>query len=215
MLRFLYTIALALFCVSCRNSSQEQVSKYYEDGMAKPVIALSPLIDTTSFEIPWSLSEEFSDLVFNRLYHKGSLFLSGHNRDPLSSSENPFGTDISWIKKQFSPNEFVVFLELVEHDMIPVTKSSDPSENSSNLNLAVRVRIVDIRGTTPKIVLQELIRESYYIGRTLIPFNYSQLPWGTDEYATSPMALAHASLIKNISERINDYILLAKSRWNG
>lgn len=219
MLQFLVVCFLVLISTSCHNNSssqdQQYSTKYYEDGMAKPVIALAPVIDTTSCEVPWSLSEEFSSLITDRVSNKGTLYLSASEPDFLPSSENPFGSDISWVKKEFSPSEFVVFLELVEHDAVRVKKTNDPAENACNLNIGVRIRIIDVRGSEPRVVLQELIRESHYVTRSLIPFDYNQSPWGTDEYATSPMGIAHAAVVKAIAERINDYVLLAKSRWHG
>ncbi len=218
MLRIVIIGLVALFFSSCSHKEeQEQLTKYYDDGTARPVITIAPILDTTSFEASWSLSDEISSLIENRLLNKGTLFLNSESDKYLNSSENPFGNDLSWVKKEFYPNEFVVFLEIVQHELEPVekTKFFDPSEISSNLNIAVRIRIIDIRGTTPKIVLQELLHESQYVSRTLIPFDYDQNPWGSEDYNASPMSIAHVSLVKQLVERINDYVLLAKSRWNG
>lgn len=211
-------VAIAIIFASCSGKvSQDQFTKYYDDGRAKPVIAIAPIIDTTSFDSSWSIAEEFSSTLFSKLLSKGTLFLNNENEKYLTTAENPFSNDLSWVKKEFSPNEFVIFLEIVEHNLIPVdrTQTIDSPETSSHLNVAVRIRIVDIRGNTPKIVLQELVRESQYFSRVLIPFDYSKFHWGTEEYNSSPMGEAHANIVKQLVERINDYVLLAKSRWNG
>lgn len=220
MLRLATALAAVTLLSSCccnKSKEEQQATKFYDDGRAKPIIAIAPIIDTTSFEAPWSISEEFSSILCTNLMSKGTLFLHAENDKTLSSSENPFSSDLSWVKKEFSPNEFVVFLEIVQHELVPVekTKFYDPTEVSSHLNVAVRIRIIDIRSSSPKIVLQELLTESQYVGRTLIPFNYQQNPWGSAEYISSPMGIAHSSLARQLVERINDYVLLAKSRWHG
>jgi len=215
MFRYAAVAILALGAIACSNKvSQDQFTKYYDDGRAKPIIAIAPIIDTTSFDSSWSLSEEFSSTLFSKLLGKGTLFLNNENEKFLTTAENPFSNDLAWVKREFSPNEFVIFLEIVEHNLVPVdrTQMVTSPETSSHLNVAIRIRIVDIRGNTPKIVLQELVRESQYFSRVLIPFDYNKFHWGTDEYIASPMGEAHANIVKQLVERINDYVLLAKSR---
>ncbi|MCC6128019.1 MAG: hypothetical protein IT584_02330, partial [Chlamydiae bacterium] len=122
----------------------------------------------------------------------------------------------SWMKVDFAGQEFVVFMELVQHDIVPASKEKKkdaPSqEMASNLNMAVRIRVVDLRGASPKIVLQEQVKESYYIPRALIPTDYRRTTWGSEDYRSSPMGIAHSQLAQEISARLSDYILLAKSR---
>ena len=57
-----------------------------------------------------------------------------------------------------------------------------------------------------------MIRDSYFVPKTLIPTDYSVQSWGTEGFRKSPMGIAHAQLIQEIASRITDYILLAKSR---
>lgn len=74
--------------------------------------------------------------------------------------------------------EFVAFLELVEHEFVPVkSKGIQPQEASNNLNMSVRLRVVDLRSEFPKIVLQEMIRDTYFVPKTLIPTDYSVEVW--------------------------------------
>ena len=78
--------------------------------------------------------------------------------------------------------------------------------------MAVRIRVLDLRGAHPKVVLQELVKSSYYVPKTLLPINYNEVVWGSEEYATTPMGIAHAEIVGEIVSRLSDYILLAKSR---
>ncbi len=200
-------------CLSgCMQLSETSLSRYHEDGRVKPSIIVTQLLDTSSFDVPWSLSEELTSLVTNNLSQNRALYVA--EKEEISPSENPFGNDLTWAAKELNPYEFAVFLELVDHSYRPVMKENTQSlrDASINLDMAVRVRVVDLRGGTSKIILQELVKESYYIPKTLQPVDYSLITWGTSEYQKSPLAIAHAELARILSERLNDYILLAKSR---
>ena len=208
-------LLLSVLALSCSRSNDE-VSRFHEDGRAKPVIAIASAIDTTSFECPWSLSEEITSTLTSQISQTGKIFV--HSNAEFHFVENPFGTDLSWVKREFQNEEFVVFLELVEHENKPALKGKrepanySPQEVSTNLNMSVRIRVLDIRSTQPKIVLQEIVRDSYYIPKTLIPTDYNSVVWGSDEYRKSPMGIAHVQFIQEIASRVTDYVLLAKSR---
>jgi hypothetical protein len=169
------------------------------------------MLDTTSFDASWSLSEELTAEVTHLIGNKGRLYV--HVRGDSSLNENPFSTDLSWIAKEFQDEEFVAFVELVEHAFVPVqSKGENLQEAANNLNMAVRVRVVDLRGSRPKVVLQEMIRSTYFVPKTLIPCDYAVEVWGTENFRKSPMGIAHAQLASDIAERISEYVLLAKSR---
>jgi hypothetical protein len=202
---------LAIGAMSCNRSQSDEMSRFHEDGRAKPTVAIATMLDTTSFDASWSLSEELTNGIMGQIASTGAVYVHSQEESPFT--ENPFGSDLSWMKREFQGEEFVAFLELVEHEFAPVrTKGSSPQEASSNLNMAVRVRVVDLRYEPPKIVLQEMIRDSYFVPKTLIPTDYSVDVWGTESYRKSPMGVAHAGFIQEIAGRIADYILLAKSR---
>jgi hypothetical protein len=78
--------------------------------------------------------------------------------------------------------------------------------------MSVRVRVIDMRGKQPKIVLQELIHDTHHIPRQFTRANFYQVAWGKESFNISPMGLAHAQLTKEIASRLEDYILLAMRR---
>lgn len=215
MYRHLLLLSLMAFLTSCQNNSSEPLSKYYEDGRARPTVAIVPVVDSTTFDYPWSLSEEFSELLGRKISEKQSLFLpkEGMLECEFSYDQDLFGTDISWMKNSFFPHEFVVLVEFLKHEKIPLMKRNTPVyELSSNLEMSVRVRIIDLRKNNPQIILQETIADSYFFSKNLLPVDYQVSTWGSEEYAASPLATAHKQIASEVVERINDYILLAKSR---
>jgi hypothetical protein len=206
--------------VGCgKNGSEEQVSRFYEDGRGKPAVAVTTVIDSTAYDIPWSMSDELTSSLRLNLLKKNSLFIPSKDQvdQYMSFSNNPFDTDVSWMKNSFGSNEFVVFVEILEHENAvekePARKWHSPACQSvaTNLQSVARVRIIDLRGE-PKIVLQETVKDTFYISKNLIPTDYNKITWGADNYSTTPLAMAHEQLISKISERIDDYILLARSR---
>lgn len=213
LMRKLSAFILASFLTVSCSKKPESTSLYHEDGRAKPKVAIASMIDTTSYEAPWSLSEEFTSTIVDQMAQSGIMFVQSKEEAPFV--ENPFGPDLSWVKREFRTHEFAVFLELVEHQRVPVDKEKKGQplqEVSTHLEMGVRLRVIDLRSPMPKIVLQEMVRESYFIPKTLLPTDYSQTPWGTAGYEKTPMGIAHAQLIQEIVSRVTDYILLAKSR---
>ncbi len=215
-------ILMSLAAAGCKENTQsyDQTALHEKSVHLKPIVTVVPVIDSTKNDLPWSLSEEFTSSVDYRLARNNGLFLV----DPvkaraavkkMKSDQNPFGTDISWVKRTFTDEEFVVFLELVEHDEVlrqDRKKPADPKFCSADLNISMRVRVFDLRGTEPKVVLQELLHDSHFVPRQFTHVNFYQAPWGEETFSISPMGLAHTEFTKEVASRIEDYILLSSRR---
>ena len=215
MNRFYPLLAIIFLFASCTNDYSEEFTKYYEDGRAKPNVVIAPIMDTSSnTDLPWSLSEEFLQKILSKVAVRSTLYVNKDEEiNQIPSSENPFGSDISWVKEEYAPHEFVVFLEIAQHEI--VKQKPHKASSPSNLQMAVRIRIIDIRGAAPKVVLQELVKDSYYINKNVLHTDYNEVIWGSDRYRRTPMHSAHERIIKEITARLNDYILLANSRFHG
>ncbi len=211
-MRYLPLLTLIVLAMGCSQTS-DHMTRYHEDGMAKPVAMIAPMIDTASFDAPWSVSEELTSAITSQIGQGKKIFVI--SKEDESFVENPFGQDLQWVKRDFANQEFAVFFELVEHEIVSASRTKKgplSPENSSNLNIAVRLRVIDVRGQTPKLVLQEIVRDSYFIPKTLVPTDYNTITWGSPEYAKTPMGIAHTQMSRELANRISDYILLAKSR---
>lgn len=210
-MRAIFVFFIILSITGCNRTKQEEMSRFHEDGRVKPSIAIASVLDTTSFDASWSLSEEFTEEIIHSIASSKEVFVHPKQESPFT--ENPFGSDLSWMKREFQGEEFVAFLELVEHEFTPIRSAGVTAQEApSNLNMAVRVRVIDLRPEQPKVVLQEMLRDSYFVPKTLIPTDYTTDVWGTDGYRKSPMGVAHAGFVQEIASRITDYIQLAKSR---
>jgi hypothetical protein len=212
------SIAAALFFAGCTRDDQQMVVRFHDDGRAKPVLSLVPMMDHSNSNVPWNLSDELTSTIAYRLAQKNSIYLVDQETvksivRKLTENEHPFRSDLSWVKDAFHGYEFVAFLELVEHDQVISHSLKDEYAGSifpGDLFMTVRLRVVDLRDT-PKVILQEMIHRAHHIPKQFIDTDYTKVSWGKDSYSISPLGLSHSELAKEIASRIEDYLLIAKS----
>ena len=220
MSRLVFCIPLfALIAGGCNDNDQNNpVSSSQVEK--KPIVSIVPVIDHTKNDYNWNLSDELSCTIYNRIAWKDRVAVNKASQvrskiRQMKEGQNPFAADITWTKKAFQDDEFVVFLELVEHEEVPKINRKKPIELqnvSANLNMGMRVRVIDLRREEPKIILQELIRDSHFIPRPFTQANFLQVEWGDDGFSVSPIGLAHADFTKQIASRIEEYIVTASKQ---
>jgi hypothetical protein len=201
-----------LFFTSCEQKDEATLAQLSRAAKTKPSVAIAPIIDSTNFDSTWSLSEELTSLLYSQILasNKFSLPPQDNVEKASSFSKNPFGKDLSWVKHSFNGQDFVVFLELVQHEQKEIKKSTDMEPQ--NLDMGLRIRILDLRGKKPALVLQELLQDSYFISAAQSNIDYEKKTWGTQEYSATPLYRAHLQLMQEACLRINDYILAATRR---
>jgi hypothetical protein len=218
---FLSIPLLALIAGGCDANQQNNSQAYHQSqSQTKPIVSIIPVIDNTRSNYSWNLSDELSCSIYNRIAERDHIIVNKSSQvrnkaKHITEQQNPFGPDISWMKKIFQGDPFVVFLELVEHEEVPQQnrkKPTDPQHCSADLNMSMRVRVLDLRGNEPKVILQELVHDSHFIPRPFAQANFFQVAWGDECFHISPIGLAHAGFTKEISSRIEDYILMASKQ---
>lgn len=222
MSRFILALPLlSLALCSCHNDDSASVSQIYQVPIeSQPIVAVVPVIDNTKTSYDWNLSDELSSSIYAHLAERDHLRLVSSSKvrlktKPLLEKNNPFDSDISWIKKNFRDEEFVVFLELVEHEEVLADarkKKPDPEKSSAELRMSLRIRAFDLRGSEPVVVLQELATDTYFIHPQFNQVNFYQVSWKDPTFEMSPVGLAHEKFTKEIARRIDDYILLTLNK---
>lgn len=182
----------------------------------RPIVSFVPVIDSSKSDLNWNVSQELTKAIRERLAQKNRVYLVGEESvAALSlkalSAHDPFDVDLSWVKKAFPQNEFVVFMELMEHNEVPAAPK-DLQDSPAELTIAVRVVVVDVREKTPKLILQEIVEQSHHIPRQFNKVNLNQVPWGDEAFDVSPLGIAHDQLCKELATRIEDYILIAGAK---
>lgn len=219
MKRSIAIISLLLLAAGCSHDSPQPQAQLYEKESIKPVVALVPLFDHAKHLLSWSLSEELTSLVHYGLMQRDKFYLVDDDKvatmmKRLKEHHNPFDTDLSWMKRVFFGNEFVVFMELIDHAQTPLPAKEEVSvqDLSSELTMRVRIRVVDLREEEPKVTLQEIIADSHQIPKEFNSHHFTQVEWGQENYTISPMGMAHANLSREIATRLEDYILYSMEK---
>lgn len=219
MLRTMICFLLVIMSSGC-SSRYSTFTRFEDSGRAKPSVAMLPLINNSSVELPWDVSEELSSGIRHSLKKNGKLFLSPEeevenirlNLGPMDVSTN----DLEPLRT-FSPSEFVIMLELVDHKKIPYERGTIkpvyPADGKIDhvLALMLRVHVVDIRDEKPRTILHEIVRSNHLIPTTISHIDPEDRVWGENTYNFSPTGLAHARLERDVAGRLEDYILVAKS----
>ena len=223
MLRYAVIFSFYLACMlfsSCTKVQDEHTVRFHEDGRKKPYVAILPVIDQSGAKIGWSLSDEFTDSLTQSLLKKNNFCLASLE-DPnqitttLHEKQNLFDMNPLWMQKTLTPYEFVVFTELIEHDIHPKPLKNrlwDKITPSCELSLSMRIRIFDLRHSEPTTILQEIVHQSHLIPKPSALHEQQPEKWKSMTFTVSAIGLAHSQLAKEIATRIDEYILLAKSR---
>lgn len=199
LLLWLFFFAVSLALSSCQDKTNH--TTLIEKERTKPLVTLIPIVDKSGANLPWDLSEELTSSIQHKLLQKNKISLFEHiptKQLQKKITRNLFSFDVQWCKSAFKEHEFVVFIQLIEH-----------SEKKNEVNICCQLRVIDVRGDTAKIILQEVIEESHAIPKQ---FAKSTLDPKKQNFNISPLGLAHAQLTKQIAGRIEDYILLSKNR---
>jgi hypothetical protein len=213
---------LALIATGCeeQHCTVQPTASNHSSTQNKPIVSIVPVIDNTKNDYAWNISDELTHSINNRLAQLNHVALV----DPLAvraktnlldEKSNPFSPEVSWLKSAFQKEQFVAFLELVEHEEVldqNRKKLTDPENCNANLNIKMRVRVFDLRGNEPKVILQEMAQVSHFIPRQFTKENFYQASWGTEAFNISPTGTAHAKFVKDLAKRIDDYILISSQR---
>lgn len=216
-MRRILVVVFCIFCAACSSRADFGGQYiYHDDGTAKPKIAIIPVLDKSGSDLPWNLSDELTEMVEAKIDQSGQFFLTQDfvalGGALLKQPDlNPFLEEIDWVKESNSSTEFIVFVELVEHKLTPKTQSKSFFLQSYILDIALRVRVLDIRDRSTKVILQEITQESFHIPWRFTSVDYKKSGWSKAAFHLSPMGSAHAQMIKRITKQIQDYILIAKT----
>lgn len=213
---------LLLFCFSALTSctSQYQAAqqyRYHDDGTSKPKVAIVPLFDHSKHELAWDVSDELTQAIAGKLAQSGNFFLTGDfemlsSKNVSSLQINPFHDDLHWLQEMHCSSEFIVFSELIDHTITPSEGGILSITSPANLHIAMRVKVVDIRSRSPRVVLQELFEDNYSIPWKMGSGASNSSAFSNSAFQLSPLGIAHNQMIKRIVKQVNDYVLFAKSR---
>lgn len=213
--RILFIVLMAVMSVGC-GQRQPEYFPYYENGKAKPKTVLLPFADSTDGCAPWNIGTELGTDLFNRIMCRGLLFLIPQDETVgrLQGCDRNFFTPDLSIYRRFCGSDYVVALELIEHSLVPYRRGMcndyvlpQKYHWRSVLETKVRLRIVDVRCSEPKVLLQEIFASRYPVPTDKECLDYSVCCPGTELYPSTPWCKAHEQLIEQLVCRIDSVIL--------
>lgn len=209
---------LALILASCVPSYRD-TALFQRSGRQKAIVAVLPVINRVSSEaVSWDLSKEFTDEIRNRVYDSSKMYLlREHGSRELAQQLNtPNPSKISKVAlDNLGAAEFAVVTELIDQTQTPYgmrpTSEKNPLQGAGAvLNLSFRVRIIDLRHDTPKVILQEVVDHEQIIPRAYMVADYVKTPWGTEAFQRTPLGMAHAKIVRELVSRVETYIEAAR-----
>ncbi len=207
--------ACLLLFAGCKNDNSS-TALIEKPVTTRPIVAVTAVTDRSRHELSWNVSQELTSAIRGRLAQHGSLYLLSedqvyaltHKAQKIDSSRDPFGMDTAWVKKGYPDNEFAAFFELIDHRELSLGGPTSAQEESpAELTLSMRVRVFDLRGQAPKIVLEEVVQQSHHIPKQFTLSQSNQVPWGDEMFEISPLGIAHQKLCQELASRVEDYIL--------
>jgi hypothetical protein len=207
----LLTSALTLL-VGC-DSHYTDTALYHSNGKAKPIVAVLPVIDSTDTQVyNWDRSEEFTSeirkhvAVSPRLYllnYAGALSLAKELNTP-HMDEIPHH-----VIDNLTPAEFAIVSELIDERVTPCGIKKNPSKLTgdlgSKIQLAMRIRVLDLRGKEPKVVLQEVIYQDQDVA-SAYESDYTKAPWGSARFPQTPLGMAHNKVVRKLVAHVEGYV---------
>lgn len=213
----LFLMMLALVCASCGRQARD-ITLYERTGGQKPIVTVLPVIDHTSgAELSWNLSEEFTEEIRQRIFNSPHVYLlRSTNRTDIAEQfniPNPLAISPD-AREALGAAEFVVVAELLNQGELThaMKNTTNPphADTPATFALTARVRVLDVRRETPKVVLQEVVNLEHQIVRPYMHCDYTVNGWGTEMFSKTPMGMAHSRLVKDLVSRVEEYIDTAR-----
>lgn len=203
--------ALVLILSSCAQNKTTEQAKFHDDGRPKPIVAIYPIVDCSENNLKWNLADEISNQMRKNIVGKNKLYLMNVDNFafPPMKSQNLFNESY-WSSKEGFAFEYVCLVEIMEHEFTPRDTTKPDKRVSHDLDITLRVKVLDLRGSDPVVVLQEIIHQRNFIPWQFNFINYEKTTPRKGGFSLTPVGLAHRKIIKTVTARIEEYILLSQ-----
>lgn len=216
---FIFLAACAALCVGCVGQNRD-TTLYHRSGRAKPIVAVLPVIDNTAEKlVSWDVSNEITEEIRKRIFTSPKLYLlrEGGSLDLAEQLNMANPAELAkQTEQKLGAAEFIVVAELIDQNEkpfgVPGASSEKPhlEEVGSVISMAMRVRVLDVRGEHPRIILQEVLSHEQIVSRAYLNCDYGKSCWGTEAYERTPLGIVHNKMVRELVARVEGYVGASK-----
>lgn len=207
---------LAAVCSACCFPARD-CSLYQTSGMTKPIVAVLPIINHVENQpdISWDVSRELTEEMRKKIFTSSKLYLlrEGGSAALAAALAVPNPSELAEVDTHsLGAAEFVVVAEIIDLDenflgvKNPNSLRPPLDDVEGTLSLAMRLRVLDVRESQPKIILQEVISHEHFVTAENVGCDYSKTAWGTEGYERTPLGVSHSRLVRELVSRIEGYV---------
>lgn len=207
---------LAALCFSACSPKYSDFFPYHDDGTMKPNVCLLPIEDHSDSQMPYNLASRLNEKIRKQIMQDGRLFIPQklsiekklHEIKETYRDTNLVATSDLQPFLLFQPAHFVIVLDLIEHRLVPYQRgkikpiylADIPQDQAAVLQMKMRLRVVDIRGGTPRVVRQELIESNHMVD--MLAYEEACKSVGKPTFGSTQLAIAYARLCDDIVAKI-------------
>ena len=205
-----------LLLSACTGPHYADFFPHHDDGVRKPHVALLPIQNSTNQYLPWDLSRELSQYARYETQNNGMLYVYPERKleEWLGGCSNIdfFSNDLAFTML-FRNSDYIVVADLIEHKIepykigYPILFGKPTPTTHSLLSMKMRVRIIDVREEFPRIVLQEVLSNSYSVPVDPDALTREISAMSNSCYVISCYKLAYQKMIRSFVCRVEQVIL--------
>lgn len=222
MRAILSLIALVLVVGCSTSGCSTKYSDFFprrDDGSVKPSLVLLPIESEVVVPLSGDWAREMTEGLRQQLMEEGSLFMPPETAVQRILERSPmdwYHTKDLNAFRAFAPSQFVACLEVVDYheqpykrgECTPLYPASIDPDRASVVCIKVRLKIVDIRGSTPKIVRRELVQSNHVVEKNAIRNHLAMEQEGS--ISGSALLMVHARLLQDLAQKIETTCLRSR-----
>ncbi len=217
LLRLIVCFGVVLFGAGC-GERHPKGAPVQENGQVNSKVAIMAATNSSSFECPWGIGKELTAGVKQRLIQDGKIYIAASSdNESAAKLEAAAPKNESDAIAKAGDSKFVVLMEILDHKEVPYqwqklkplyTTAGTPK---SVLMITMRLKVLDLRQSTPRVVLQEIVHSNHLISKNARSVDYTEISWGSPGYLSTPIGVAHARLAKDVAARVEHYVAMAST----
>lgn len=207
---------IALICIvsSACTARYADFFPYNDNGTKKPSLTLLPVYNEADSPLLHNFPNELSKGVRNRLKRTGKIYcppMSQTQKEQGAATVRELNTTADLrLFNRFRSTDFVVCMEIVECKVLPYKRGAFKpiylaeidEEDAKVLAIAMRLKIVNLKGSEPKIARMELIKSHHMMTSEEIK--------KAEKSDKDTLELVRSRLARDLAQKIEETVCVKK-----